>query len=90
VRIRGRVQGVGYRAWTQRTAKKLKLVGWVRNLSDGSVEAQAQGSPDAISAFLSACQSGPLLARVTEVDSEACVLNAALKDFEQRDTANPV
>jgi acylphosphatase len=89
VRIRGRVQGVGYRAWTQRTAKKLKLVGWVRNLKDGSVEALAQGSPDAISAFLSACQSGPMLARVTEVDSEACDQNAALKDFEQRDTASP-
>jgi acylphosphatase len=89
VRIRGRVQGVGYRAWTQRIAKKLKLVGWVRNLTDGSVEAFAQGSPDAISAFLSACQSGPMLARVTEVDSEPCEADVSLSDFVQRETASP-
>jgi acylphosphatase len=50
-RITGRVQGVFFRAWTQKTAQELGVVGTVRNLPDGSVEAHASGSPSAMTAF---------------------------------------
>ena len=69
--IRGRVQGVGYRAWCLRMARKLGLSGWVRNLADGSVEALARGPASAVETLVAACQIGPPSARVTAVDSES-------------------
>jgi acylphosphatase len=68
--IKGRVQGVGYRAWITSTARKLGLVGWVRNLATGDVEALAHGPESAVRQLVIACQAGPALARVTAVDSE--------------------
>jgi acylphosphatase len=68
VRISGRVQGVGYRDWTRRTANELGLSGWVRNLTGGEVEALLNGSTDTIDAMLTACQRGPRSARVDAVD----------------------
>ena len=65
--ITGRVQGVGYRMWAERTAAALGLRGWVRNRADGSVELLAVGEDAAISAMVEACRGGPLAARVTEV-----------------------
>ena len=52
------------------TARKLGLSGWVRNLANGHVEALAQGPVTAVDALIAACQSGPLLARVTAVNTE--------------------
>ena len=69
LRITGRVQGVGYRAWAEQTAQKLGLRGWVRNLTDGSVEALAQGPEKDVKTFAAACQSGPTFARVAYVQS---------------------
>jgi acylphosphatase len=66
--IRGRVQGVGYRAWTADRARALGLAGWVRNRSDGSVEALFAGPADAVEAMLAACLSGPAAARVEAVE----------------------
>src|SRR5262249_52467947 len=57
--IRGRVQGVGYRAWTEYAALDLGLEGWVRNRRDGTVEALFAGSADAVEAMLDACRQGP-------------------------------
>lgn len=68
VRIRGRVQGVGYRAWTVRTAQALGLQGWVRNRSDGTVEALFAGESGIIDQMLAACQTGPALAKVIKID----------------------
>ena len=62
--VSGRVQGVGFRAWVQRTAENLNLSGWVRNLSDGRVEIMAVGSQQAESDLWQACYKGPLWARV--------------------------
>lgn len=65
--IRGTVQGVGFRAWTRREARRLGLRGWVRNLSDGSVEALAVGDDAALEALAEACRRGPALAQVSAV-----------------------
>lgn len=67
LRITGRVQGVGYRAWAIETAARLGLRGWVRNRTDGSVEALVVGSDEAIAAMTEACRDGPFAARVSEV-----------------------
>lgn len=71
VRIRGRVQGVGYRDWTLRRATALGLHGWVRNRRDGSVEALFAGPTAAVDRMIADCRDGPPLARVDAVDSEA-------------------
>ena len=57
--VRGRVQGVGYRAWTEDTALLNGLDGWVRNRRDGSVEAVFAGSAAAVDAMIEACRRGP-------------------------------
>lgn len=68
IRIRGKVQGVCFRAGTERKAKELGLVGFVLNEEDGSVYVEAEGSPDALQALIKWCQSGPLLASVEGVE----------------------
>ena len=68
VRVAGRVQGVGYRYWTERVAGELELSGWVRNRRDGSVEAVFSGPPDDVAEMIERCRDGPPSARVTSVD----------------------
>jgi acylphosphatase len=65
--ITGRVQGVGYRIWAERTASGLGLRGWVRNRADGSVELAAAGDDEAIAKLIEACHSGPRHAVVSGV-----------------------
>ncbi len=67
--IRGRVQGVFYRASTRRRATELGLVGWVRNLPDGGVEAVAEGPRAALDALVAWCHDGPRSARVDGVEA---------------------
>jgi acylphosphatase len=67
VRIEGRVQGVWYRGWTVDEARRRGLAGWVRNRSDGSVEALFSGPRPAVDAMLEACWTGPPAAQVTAV-----------------------
>lgn len=82
IQITGRVQGVGYRASMRRHAQALGLVGWVRNEADGSVQAMAQGSEQALNDLLTWCHKGPPLARVDAVRWEA-VERIAFRSFEQ-------
>lgn len=86
VRIEGLVQGVGYRLWTQRTARSLGLAGWVRNRRDGSVEAVFQGPNGDVNTMLLACESGPPGSTVSlvEVVGEGV---GAFTGFEVRETA---
>ena len=63
----GRVQGVAFRARAVAEATRLGLAGWVRNRNDGTVEARAEGAPEAVHAFVAWCQQGPPAARVEEV-----------------------
>lgn len=69
--VRGLVQGVSYRVATQAEARRRNVVGWVRNLPDGSVELEAQGSPEAVEHLLTWCRQGPRHARVDAVEIEA-------------------
>jgi acylphosphatase len=65
--VTGRVQGVSFRASTASEARRLGLVGWVRNRSDGSVELEAQGDDSRVGELLAWCAHGPPAARVTHV-----------------------
>lgn len=65
--ISGRVQGVCYRAWTADHAAKLGLNGWVRNRSDGTVEALFSGIDGDVDAMLALCRKGPSLAHVVDI-----------------------
>jgi acylphosphatase len=66
--VRGLVQGVGYRAWTEVTALERGMRGWVRNRRDGSVEALFAGPEDVVSRMIEDCRNGPPGARVDLVD----------------------
>lgn len=67
-RVRGRVQGVGFRWSAREAAKRLGLTGWVRNAEDGSVEVTAEGKADKLEAFAVWLHRGPLGARVDAVE----------------------
>jgi acylphosphatase len=69
VRIKGRVQGVCFRAWTERTASSLGLSGWVRNRRDGTVEALFSGASGRVGEMLDLCREGPPAAMVEDVAS---------------------
>ena len=66
--IRGDVQGVGYRFFAQRAAARHQVVGYVRNMSDGSVESLAEGMPDSVEAFKHDLATGPEWAAVTQIE----------------------
>ncbi len=68
VSIKGRVQGVWYRGWTVGEAMRRGLSGWVRNRSDGSVEALFSGPAAVVNDMLEACWRGPPAARVSAVE----------------------
>ena len=69
--ISGRVQGVGFRWFAESAAAREGLHGWVRNLPDGRVEAQAEGDAEAVDRFERALQHGPPAAHVEAVDVDA-------------------
>lgn len=78
-RITGRVQGVGFRNFTQTRARRLGVTGWVRNEADGSVRLEAEGPPDALDDLADAVHNGPRMARVDNVTVE---WGEAADDFE--------
>ncbi|MDX2285881.1 MAG: acylphosphatase [Bacteroidia bacterium] len=81
LRISGLVQGVFYRQSARQQALALGLSGWVRNLPDGSVLAQAQGPPAAVEAFVRWCRQGPPQAQVSSVIAENQPLEAEETGF---------
>jgi acylphosphatase len=81
VQVRGRVQGVGYRAGCHRAAVAQQLTGWVRNRQDGSVEALAQGSDAQLERWLTWCRRGSAAASVESVDVQEHPVDAALTQF---------
>ena len=83
----GRVQGVGYRWWTVGEAQRLGLDGWVRNLTDGSVEILAIGAQAAIDRLALACRQGPAGARVEDVE-RALADDDGTRGFSEKPTAS--
>jgi acylphosphatase len=78
--VRGRVQGVWFRGAMQEEAQRHQLSGWVRNRSDGSVEAEAEGERAAVDALIVWAHEGPPAARVTEVTVERIPARADLRE----------
>lgn len=79
--VRGRVQGVFFRASAQREARQLGLSGWVKNRNDGSVELVAEGEEDQVKDFLSWAQHGPTTARVDKVETRWRSYTGEFSDF---------
>lgn len=77
LKIGGRVQGVGYRQWMVEEALARRLRGWVRNRSEGWVEALVCGPAESVDALIAACRSGPAMARVENVEVAAPAASTA-------------
>ena len=82
--ISGRVQGVGFRFFTEATAQREGVAGWVRNLPDRSVEVVAEGDADAVERFERAVRRGPLGARVDHVHVDESYPMAGETEFNIR------
>jgi acylphosphatase len=72
--IKGKVQGVFYRATAKETAVKMGLTGWVKNTAEGNVEAMVTGDAEEVQKFIDWCRQGPPRAVVTELTTEEKVL----------------
>lgn len=81
--VRGKVQGVWFRASTKSTAERFAVKGFVSNRPDGSVYIEASGSPSSIEEFIKWCRKGPELARVDSVDIEE-ISRSDFSSFEVR------
>lgn len=89
IRVRGRVQGVGFRHALRREAQRAGVHGWVRNRHDGSVEAVIQGEADAVARIVAWARRGPPTARVDELqeaDAEP-QFQSRYEGFEERATS---
>ena len=73
VRVRGRVQGVGYRWFVRESAEAMSLTGWVRNREDGSVEAEVEGEPRALDEFIRRLKDGNPAASVDDIECREAV-----------------
>lgn len=79
--VSGHVQNVAYRVYVQDAATELELVGYARNLSDGTVEVVAQGSQDVLKEFVEYLHEGSLLSRVEAVAIDWKTIQKPLDDF---------
>jgi len=84
VRIRGFVQGVNFRYFTRRTALEHRLTGWVRNLSNGDVEAVFEGKESDVRKMIDWCHGGPSAARVDEILIDWEDYRGEFSEFEVR------
>ena len=82
IRIHGKVQGVGYRFFATRVARRLGLKGWITNERDGTVAAVVEGEKSAIDEWLEDLKEGPRHAEVTKIDQETKDFTGKLGDFD--------
>jgi acylphosphatase len=82
--LSGRVQGVGFRHFTRMNARELNIKGWVKNRSDGKVEAVIQGSSDSIDEMLERLRKGPGSARVDDIKIEGMEVDEKFDSFNVR------
>ncbi|MFD2656165.1 acylphosphatase [Gracilibacillus thailandensis] len=81
--VSGRVQGVGFRSFTQQVAVENNIIGWVKNLNDGSVEIKAQGEDNKVDAFLLQVKKGPsFFAKVKNIEITEEEVETAFQKFE--------
>jgi acylphosphatase len=83
-RIIGRVQGVGFRYYAERQARRLSLTGWIQNLPDGVVEICAEGDEASLERLIDWCHEGPPSAAVTDVQVTWSDATAEFPDFRTR------
>ena len=81
ISIYGRVQAVGFRNWMKKSAEKKGVLGWVRNASDGSVEAFIQGEDETVNDILALCWEGPDLADVEDVLTQDSNVDESIDSF---------
>ena len=86
ITVEGRVQGVGFRAYTNRMANQLGLKGWVRNLRDGKVEIITEGDPELIERLIQWCHRGPTSAYVSKVSVEKTDAKGEFRGFSIKST----
>lgn len=79
--LHGRVQGVGFRWWTRKTAERLGVVGSVKNLADGSVRVVARAEKEVLDRFADKLRKGPSMARVESVEEVTCRLPDGIDAF---------
>jgi acylphosphatase len=84
LKVRGRVQGVFFRASTEHEASRLGLKGWVKNCPDGSVEIVAEGEDSTLDELIHWCRKGPSRAQVIQVDQEKSDYLGEFENFEIR------
>ena len=82
ISIYGRVKAVGFRNWIKIGAEKKGVFGWVRNASDGSVEAFIQGEDETLNKLLTLCWEGPDLADVEDVLTQDSNVDASIDSFD--------
>ena len=82
IRIHGKVQGVGYRFFATRVARRLGLKGTIENNRDGSVDAVVEGDKDVIDDWIEELKEGPRYAEVTKIDQETKDFTGRLGDFD--------
>lgn len=80
--IQGKVQGVGFRFFATRVARRLGLRGWIQNNRDGSVEALVEGDAEKIDQWLEELREGPRYAEVTKIDQERREFSGRLGEFD--------
>ena len=82
LRIHGKVQGVGYRFFATRVARRLGLKGHIQNLRDGTVEAMVEGEGSAIDDWIEELREGPRFAEVSRIDQEKRDYRGTFGDFD--------
>jgi acylphosphatase len=87
IRVHGRVQGVGFRYFTQEQALRFNLFGWCRNRRDGTVEIFLQGGEPGLSLAITQLSKGPLFASVSRLEKRSVPPQPKLKTFTVKDTA---
>lgn len=82
IKVHGKVQGVGYRFYATRVARRLGLKGWIRNLRDGTVDAIVEGESDAIDEWIEEIREGPRYAEVTKIEQESKSYQGKFGEFD--------
>ena len=82
ISIYGRVQAVGFRNWMKKSAEEKGVFGWIRNASDGSVEAFIQGEEEPLNDMLALCWEGPDLADVEDVLTQDSNVDESIDSFD--------